>query len=100
VNAPHFPQDPQSSPPGYQPPAGYRLVPEGQPQGYAPPPIIINNVTSASAAASAAASAGAWGARRRRQSLWAHVVLFLFTAGIGNIVYAWYVINWNRKRGL
>lgn len=100
MNTPHFPQDPQSSPPGYQPPPGYRLVPEDQPQGYAPPPIIINNVTSASAAASAAASAGAWGARRRRQSFGVHVVLFFLTVGIGNVAYAWYITNWNRKHGL
>ncbi|MEV5816029.1 hypothetical protein [Streptomyces mutabilis] len=52
-----------------------------------------------SAAASAAAFAGGYG-RRKRQSFWAHFWLFLFTAGLGNIVYAWYVSDWNKKRGL
>jgi hypothetical protein len=30
----------------------------------------------------------------------AHVVLFALTAGAGNVLYAWYVYSWNRKRGL
>ncbi|RZU21781.1 hypothetical protein [Streptomyces sp. BK239] len=69
-------------------------VPPQQPQ--APQPIIINNNVAASA--SAAAFAGGYG--RRRQSAKVHVVLFLFTGGIGNIAYAWYISDWNKKRGL
>ncbi|MGW1539196.1 hypothetical protein ACWCPM_02675 [Streptomyces sp. NPDC002309] len=64
-----------------------------------PQPIIINNNVAASASASAAAFAGGYG-RRRRQSAMVHLVLFLFTAGIGNIVYALYISSWNKKRGL
>lgn len=68
-----------------------------QPYGH-PPNIVINNVSSASASASAVA--GGYGRRRRRQSLWVHVWLFLFTAGLGNVLYAVYVSRWNRDRGL
>lgn len=57
------------------------------------PPIVINNVSSASAVA------GAGYGRRRRQSFAVHFWLFLFTAGLGNVVYAWYVNRWNRGRG-
>lgn len=67
------------------------------PPGYMPP-IIINNSSSASAAASAAVHGGRYG--RRRQSIMTHLILFLFTAGIGNILYAWYISSWNRRRGL
>lgn len=61
------------------------------------PPIVINNVVSASA--SAAAFAGGYRIRRKRQKLWVHLWLFLFTVGIGNAIYAWYVVDWNRKNG-
>lgn len=61
------------------------------------PPIVINNVSSASAAASAAAG---YGGRRRRQSFAVHCWLFLFTAGIGNVIYAAHISRWNRERGL
>ncbi|MFE7794562.1 hypothetical protein [Streptomyces sp. NPDC057460] len=37
---------------------------------------------------------------RRRQSFWAHFWLFMFTAGIGNVLYAMHVSRWNRARGL
>jgi len=68
--------------------------PEQQPaQPYAGvPPIVINNVASSAASA----SAGGWG-RRRRQSFAVHCWLFLFTAGLGNVVYAAYVSRWNRE---
>ncbi|MFF4902036.1 hypothetical protein [Streptomyces sp. NPDC001068] len=59
-----------------------------------PPTIIINNSISA------AAVIGGAGLRRRRQSLWAHFWLFMFTAGIGNVFYAMHVSRWNRDRGL
>ncbi|MFF0395139.1 hypothetical protein ACFYSJ_05035 [Streptomyces sp. NPDC005248] len=59
-----------------------------------PPTIIINNTASASAVA------GGWGVGRRRQSFWAHFWLFMFTAGIGNVLYAMHVSRWNRARGL
>ncbi|GGQ10092.1 hypothetical protein ACFFKE_27700 [Streptomyces mutabilis] len=87
MNTPHQPPQPQYGQQGYP----------QLPQPYAPQPIIINN--NVSAAASAAAFAGGYG-RRKRQSFWAHFWLFLFTAGLGNIVYAWYVSDWNKKRGL
>ncbi|UUU40813.1 hypothetical protein [Streptomyces sp. NBC_00162] len=74
--------------------------PDQQPaQAYAQPPTIIINNTS-SAAASATAMVGGMGLRRRRQSLWVHFWLFMFTAGIGNIFYAVHVSRWNRDRGL
>ncbi|WP_369188946.1 hypothetical protein [Streptomyces sp. R08] len=68
-----------------------------QPYGQ-PPTIIINN--SSSATASAAAFIGGGGLRYRRQSLWVHFWLFMFTAGIGNVFYAMHVSRWNRDRGL
>lgn len=62
------------------------------------PTIIINN--SSSASASAAAAVGGFGrGRRKRQSGWVHLWLFLFTAGLGNILYAVYVARWNRRHG-
>ncbi|QQM42295.1 hypothetical protein [Streptomyces liliifuscus] len=68
-------------------------------QQYGPPPtIIINNTNSATASASAVI--GGVGLRRRRQSLWAHFWLFMFTVGIGNVFYAAHVSRWNRDRGL
>ncbi|MFM9590758.1 hypothetical protein ACKI16_29650 [Streptomyces scabiei] len=71
--------------------------PEQQPvQPYAgvPPIVNINNVVSSSAVA------GAGYGRRRRQSAAVHFWLFLFTAGIGNVLYAMHVSRWNRMRGL
>lgn len=72
--------------------------PEQQPaQSYGGvPPIVIQNVSSSSASASASAGYG----RRRRQSFAVHCWLFLFTAGIGNVIYASYISRWNRERGL
>jgi hypothetical protein len=70
-------------------------APSQQPQ--APQPIIINNNVAASA--TAAVFAGGY-VQRRRQSAMVHLVLFIFTGGIGNIAYALYVSNWNKKRGL
>ncbi|MEW2133574.1 hypothetical protein [Streptomyces sp. NPDC005435] len=66
-----------------------------QPYGQLPPIIINNNVSSF-------ASAGAFGGgvRRRRQSFWVHFWLLLFTAGLGNVVYAMHISRWNRDRGL
>lgn len=60
------------------------------------PPIIINN--SAASSASAAAHAGR-GFGYRRQSVGVHIVLFLFTMGIGNVIYAMSVSSWNRRHG-
>ncbi|MEU6628389.1 hypothetical protein ABZ905_08855 [Streptomyces parvus] len=60
------------------------------------PAIIINNSSSASASA----AVGGFGrAGRRRQSGWVHLWLFLFTAGLGNVLYAVYVSRWNRRHG-
>ncbi|MFD4030088.1 hypothetical protein ACFWVP_06030 [Streptomyces sp. NPDC058637] len=67
-------------------------------QPYGPmPTIVINNASSASA--SAAATAGGYG-YRRRQSVTVHVLLALFTYGVGNIFYARHISRWNRMRGL
>ncbi|MFH8468994.1 hypothetical protein [Streptomyces sp. NPDC017991] len=77
-----------ATPPGQQP---------AQPYGQ-PPTIIINN--SSSAVAASASFIGGTGLRRRRQSLWVHFWLFMFTAGIGNVLYGMYVNRWNRDRGL
>jgi len=68
-----------------------------QPYGQ-PPTVIINN--SNSVVASAAAVISGVGLRRRRQSLWVHFWLFMFTAGVGNVFYAVHVSRWNRDRGL
>jgi hypothetical protein len=89
---PYEAQPQQPHPPQQAPYAGQ---PYAQ-QPYAPPIIINNNVA---AAASAAAFAGGYG-RRKRHSFWVHFWLFLFTAGLGNIVYAWYVSDWNKKHGV
>lgn len=70
-------------------------APSQQPQ--APQPIIINNNIAASA--SAAAFAGGY-VQRRHQSAMVHLVLLVLTGGLGNIAYALYVSNWNKKRGL
>ncbi|WP_439082121.1 hypothetical protein [Streptomyces sp. WL006] len=76
-------------------------APDQQPAAPAagqPPTIIINN--SSSASASAAATVGGFGrTRRKHQSGWVHLWLFLFTAGLGNVVYAAYVSRWNRRHG-
>ena len=65
-----------------------------------PPTIIINNNNNNSAAAAATAVVGRAGLRYRRQSLWVHFWLLMFTAGIGNVFYAVHVSHWNRERGL
>ncbi|GAA1353714.1 hypothetical protein [Streptomyces beijiangensis] len=75
----------------------YPAAPQ-EPAPQAPQPIIINNNVAASAAATAVAGYGLRG--RRRQSGVVHLWLFLLTAGIGNIIYAWYISDWNKKRGL
>ncbi|MER7822845.1 hypothetical protein ABTX85_09810 [Streptomyces sp. NPDC096097] len=61
------------------------------------PPIIINN--SAASSASAAAGGYGWRPPYRRQSAGVHILLFLFTAGIGNIIYAMNITSWNRRHG-
>ncbi|MFJ1958948.1 hypothetical protein ACIOGT_38585 [Streptomyces microflavus] len=61
------------------------------------PTIVINNVSSASAAADATARGSRY---RRRQSVTVHVLLAVFTYGIGNILYARHISRWNRRSGL
>jgi hypothetical protein len=93
--APGYPA--QQYPPQYATPpvSGY---PQGQPyphQPYPPqyaPQVIIQNNTSAVAF-------GGGYRLRKRQSIGVHILLFLFTAGLGNVLYAWYVIDWNRRHG-
>ncbi len=36
---------------------------------------------------------------KKRHSLVVHIILFLFTAGLGNLVNSWWIANENRKRG-
>lgn len=92
MGTPYPPQD-------HQPPQGHNPGPYSQQPhpGYALPPIVINNVASSSASAAAAAHGGR--GYRKTQSVGVHVVLFLFTAGIGNIFYAISVSNWNKRHG-
>nr|DAO95945.1 MAG TPA: hypothetical protein [Caudoviricetes sp.] len=60
--------------------------------------IVINNAATSSASAAAAASVGGR-LPRKRHSIAVHVVLLFLTAGIGNLVYWWWIANENRKRG-
>ena len=62
----------------------------GQPYPGVPPQIVIHNNNVATAVGSG---------RRKRNSVFLHLVLF-FTFGVGNILYAWYVHDWNRRRGM
>ena len=66
--------------------------------GQGMPNIVINNSAQANAGAAAGAASGVMGGRRR-QSVMVHLVLFLCTAGLGNLVYWWYISSWNRKHG-
>ncbi|GAA4893440.1 hypothetical protein GCM10025789_08270 [Tessaracoccus lubricantis] len=36
---------------------------------------------------------------RKYNSFWIHLLLFFLTGGIGNIIYAWYIWDWNNKHG-
>ncbi|MEV6057275.1 3'-5' exonuclease [Streptomyces sp. NPDC052107] len=54
----------------------------------------------AATSAAATAVAGEGHPRRRRQSFSVHFWLFCFTGGIGNIIYAVRINNWNKARGL
>ena len=92
-------QPPYPQPHGYpvQPYPGPAPVYGGYPAPAPHPQIVVNNVVSSGAAA------GGFGyavGLRKRQSFGVHVILFLFTAGIGNVLYGYYVWNWNQKRGL
>lgn len=105
LTTPGYPQQPTQ---GYQPqPHGYPQQPQGysqqpMPPGYQQPypqqpgmpPIVINNVANASATA----IAGGYG-RRKRQSLMVHLILLFCTFGIGNVLYAKHVNDWNKKHG-
>ncbi|MET7289306.1 hypothetical protein [Streptomyces sp. NPDC005573] len=91
---PYAPQPGRPYPPHPgQPYAGQPYAAQGGQPYAAQPPIVINNAVSATAFAG-----GAF--RRRRQSMGVHVVLFCFTAGIGNVLYAMYISRWNKDRGL
>jgi hypothetical protein len=50
-------------------------------------PIIINNTTGGMQP-------------RKTHSIILHLILLIFTGGIGNIIYWIYIHNWNAKRGL
>jgi hypothetical protein len=63
----------------------------GQPYPGVPPQIVIHNNNVATAVG--------YG-MRKRNSVFLHLVLFFFTFGVGNILYAWYVHDWNRRRGM
>ncbi|BCJ42146.1 hypothetical protein GCM10010168_64760 [Actinoplanes ianthinogenes] len=97
---PGYPQQypPQPYPAQHYPPQPYpaQQYPHQPypPQYAAPAPqIVIQNNTSAMA------FAHGYGLRKRN-SVGVHILLALFTYGLGNIVYAWYVYDWNRRRGL
>jgi hypothetical protein len=92
---PAQPYAPQYPPQPYPQQAQYPAGPYAQP--YPPmmqpaPQVVIHNT------AVAAGGYGAYGLRKRN-SVALHLILFFFTAGIGNLLYAWYVFDWNRKRG-
>ncbi|WIM95200.1 hypothetical protein ACTOB_007277 [Actinoplanes oblitus] len=88
---PPQPYPAQQYPPQQYPAPQYQPYP---PQ-YAPqqPQIVIQNHTSAMAF-------GGGHGLRKRNSVGIHILLAIFTYGLGNIVYAWYVYDWNRRRGL
>lgn len=73
----------------YAPPSPYGAPPP-PPYGYAPQPVqqvVINQ------------GGPMVMGYRKYNSFWAHVLLFIFTAGIGNIIYAWYIWDWNNRHG-
>ncbi|GAA2692655.1 hypothetical protein [Actinoplanes palleronii] len=87
-----YPQN-QAYPPGQHYPQG-QSYPQGPgyPPAYPPQIVIQNNVH-------AAAFAGGY-SLRKHNSVGLHILLFVLTYGIGNLIYAWYVYDWNQKRGL
>lgn len=90
----HIAQGYQQQPmPAYSQPPGYAQPYPAQP---GMPPIVINNVANSTANA----YAGGFRGHRKKQSFMVHLVLLFFTAGLGNIIYAWYVMDWNKKHGI
>lgn len=87
------PRDPAlpMSRPTPAPAPGYGTDPYGQPIPYAqqppygPPPRDIYGPPMVG--------------YRKYNSIGLHILLFLFTAGIGNIIYAWYVWDCNTRHG-
>ena len=79
-----------------QQPGGEQPAASGQPPSGGPT-FVINNNARASAVAG---TRGVRGLPRKRQSAMVHLLLFLFTAGLGNIFYAWHVMSWNRRHGM
>ncbi|WP_459962077.1 hypothetical protein [Nocardia sp. IFM 10818] len=78
----------QPAPP---PQAVYPAPPQWAPPMYQQP-IVINNVVH-----QPAAFYGYRNRRHRKQSGWVHLLLFVFTMGIGNIAYALYIESENRR---
>ena len=68
--------------------------PTGPQQPYQQPSIIIQNTAMAGASAYAGGLLP-----RKRHSIAVHIVLLLFTAGIGNLIYWWWIASENKKRG-
>lgn len=83
---PYQPTQPYAVPqqPNYPPqPGGY--YPYQQP-GYPEQPILVN-------------TAPYYYAPKKHNSILAHALLFVFTGGIGNLVYAGYIWHWNSTHG-
>lgn len=93
--APYLPPSPAYGSP-YPPPspaygAHHMPPPYAAPPMYAHPPmqqVIVN-----------AGGGPAVFYHRKYNSFWLHVLLFFFTGGIGNIIYAWSIWDWNRRHG-
>lgn len=109
IDPDHIPYQAATRPSGGVPPQPSRPTPPVPPSPPGPPAACFGspepvlgwlpqiNVTNLSQ--SYRGSTGLHVARRR-QSAAVHVFLFMTTAGLGNLWYAWHVTHWNRIRGL
>jgi len=83
---------------GFVPQGGYGQASQfGGQTVYGQPQIVINNVSSSGVGGPVVGVPQL--AVRKQQSFWIHVLLLFTTAGIGNIIYALYVVDWNNGRG-
>lgn len=89
----HTPPPPQYGAPFLPPPyaAHHMPPPYAAPPMYAHPPVqqvIVN-----------AGGGPPVFYHRKYNSFWLHVLLFFLTGGLGNIIYAWSIWDWNRRHG-
>ncbi|MBB1482684.1 DUF1707 domain-containing protein [Tessaracoccus sp. MC1865] len=87
------PPPPYAAP--HQPPSPYgppQLPPPYPPPMYAHQPVAPVQQVFVN-------QSGPVGMYRKYNSFWVHLLLFFLTGGIGNIIYAWYIWDWNTKRG-